>query len=127
MDLDHYTGYNAELKDRSRQLRKHMTPQERHFWYDFLREYPIKVYRQRSIDRFVADFYFSRAHLVIEIDGGQHYTPEGMEYDAERSAILQNYDLEVVRVSNADVEKNFSGVCEFIDRRIKERLARWKD
>lgn len=127
MEFKRYTGYNAELKDRSRQLRKNMTRQERHLWYDFLRDYPVKVYRQRSVDWFIADFYCSRAHLVIEIDGGQHYTPEGQAYDTERSAVLQNYNLTVIRVSNADVDQNFSGVCAFIDRRIKEELSKWED
>ena len=127
MGFKHYTGYNAELKGRSRQLRKNMTRQERHLWYDFLRDYPVKVYRQRSIDRFIVDFYCSRAHLVIELDGGQHYTSEGQAYDTERSAVLQNYNLAVIRVSNADVDQNFSGVCAFIDRRIKEELSRWED
>ena len=124
MDSKSYTGYNAELKPKSRQLRKSMTQQERHLWYDFLRDYPVKVYRQRSIDRFIADFYCSRAQLVIEVDGGQHYEQEGMEHDAERSAILERYGLTVIRVSNADVDKNFSGVCEYIDCQIKERLEK---
>ena len=126
MKCEFYTGYNAELKDRSRQLRKNMTRQERHLWYDFLRNYPIKVYRQRSIDWFIADFYCSRAHLVIEIDGGQHYTPEGQAQDAERSVVLQNYGLTVIRISNADVDRNFSGVCEYLDRRILEELSKWE-
>ena len=104
-----------------------MTREERHLWYDFLRDYPVKVYRQRSVDWFIADFYCSRAHLVIEIDGGQHYTSEGQAYDTERSAVLQNYNLTVIRVSNADVDQNFSGVCAFIDRRIKEELSKWED
>ena len=64
-----YTGYNSKLKQRSRELRRNMTRQERRLWYDFLRDYPVKVYRQRSIDHFIADFYCSRAHLVIEADG----------------------------------------------------------
>ena len=127
MKSEFYTGYNAELKDRSRQLRKNMTRQERHLWYDFLRDYPIKIYRQRSIDRFIADFYCSRAHIVIEVDGGQHYESNGLARDAERSAIIQNYNLAVVRVSNAEVDQNFFGVCEFIDRRIKEELSKWED
>ena len=104
-----------------------MTRQERHLWYDFLRDYPIKIYRQRSIDRFIADFYCSRAHIVIEVDGGQHYESNGLARDAERSAIIQNYNLAVVRVSNAEVDQNFFGVCEFIDRRIKEELSKWED
>ena len=121
-----YTGYNPKLKQRSRELRRNMTRQERRLWYDFLRDYPVKVYRQRSIDRFIADFYCSRAHLVIEVDGGQHYATDGMEQDAIRSAVLKKYGLTVIRVSNADVDQHFPEVCEFIDRRMKEELLKWE-
>ena len=121
-----YTGYNPKLKQRSRELRRNMTRQERRLWYDFLRDYPVKVYRQRSIDRFIADFYCSRAHLVIEVDGGQHYAPDGMEQDEIRSAVLKDYGLTVMRVSNADVDQHFSEVCEAIDRCIKENLLKWE-
>ena len=126
MKSEFYTGYNAELKDRSRQLRKNMTRQERRLWYDFLRNYLVKIYRQRSVDHFIADFYCSRAHLVIEVDGGGHYTSDGAKREAERSAVLQNYNLSVIRVSNADVDRNFPGVCEFIDRRIREELSKFE-
>ena len=122
-----FTGYNAGLKERSRELRKNMTRQERHLWYDFLRDYPLKIYRQRSIDRFIADFYCSRAHLVIEVDGSQHYTKEGEQRDKERSEVLQKYNLTVVRVKNTDVDRNFPAVCEFLDRRIKEELSKWEN
>ena len=121
-----YTGYNPKLKQRSRELRRNMTRRERRLWYDFLRDYPVKVYRQRSIDCFIADFYCSRAHLVIEVDGGQHYAADGMEQDAIRSAVLKKYDLTVMRVSNADVDQHFPEVCEFIDRRMKEELLKWE-
>ena len=127
MQREFFTGYNPRMKDRARELRREMTRQERHLWYDFLRDYPVKCYRQRSIDRFIADFYCSQAHLVIEVDGGQHYTPEGLAYDSERSAVLQGYQLTVIRVSNADIDRNFPGVCEMIDQRIKEELLKWED
>ena len=127
MDREFFTGYNAELKGRSRRLRKNMTRQECRLWYDFLRDYPIKIYRQRSIDWFIADFYCSRAHLVIELDGGQHYMADGIDRDRKRSAVFQKYQLTVLRVCNTDVDQNFPGVCEFIDRRIKEELSKWED
>ena len=101
--------HNKQLVPLAKQLRKEMTKEERHLWYDFLQDYPVKVYRQRSIDRFIVDFYCSRAHLVIELDGGQHYTSEGQAYDSERSAVIQNYNLTVNRVSKADVDQNISG------------------
>ena len=118
----HYTGFRSDNKGRSRELRREMTPQERRLWYCFLKNYPIKIYRQRSIDRFVVDFYCSRAHIVIEIDGGQHVMPEGKRYDEMRDQILQGYGLEVIRIYNTDIDKNFEGVCEWLDRKLKSRL-----
>lgn len=60
-----------------------MTRQEKHLWYDFLRSYPIKFYRQRPIGNYIVDFYCSEAHLVIELDGNQHYDPDAEKYDTE--------------------------------------------
>ena len=103
-------------------LRRNMTKQERHLWYDFLRKYPVKVYRQRIIDRFIADFYCYQARLVIELDGSQHYTDEGIAHDEERTAIMGNDGISVLRFSNRDVDENFEGVCLTIDKTIKDRL-----
>ena len=113
---------NTELLENARSLRKTMTKQEKHLWYDFLSNYPIKIYRQKIIDGFIADFYCHKARLVIEIDGSQHYTPDGKEYDKFRSEILAQRGLYVVRFTNMDVDKNFEGVCFMIDKIIKERL-----
>ena len=125
MKESQFTGYNSELIDFSRTLRKNQTRQERHLWYDYLRSYPIKFYRQRSIDQFIADFYCSRAHLVIELDGGQHYEPEGMDYDRYRTSVIETYQLEVIRICNLDIDHNFRGVCEYIDRKVYEGLQKW--
>ena len=100
-----------------------MTKQEKHLWYDFLCKYPVKIYRQRIIDGFIADFYCHRVSLVIEIDGSQHFTPDGKEYDKFRSDILSRHGLYVIRFTNMDVDKNFDGVCFMIDRVIKERMT----
>ena len=114
---------NTELLENAKSLRKNMTKQEKHLWYDFLRSYPIKIYRQRIVDGFIADFYCHKAKLVIEIDGSQHFTPEGKEYDNFRTEILNQQGLCVVRFTNMDVDKNFEGVCYTIDRVIKERTT----
>lgn len=113
---------NNKLLENARRLRREMTKQERHLWYDFLRYYPVKIYKQRIIDNFIADFYCHKARLVIEIDGGQHYTEEGMAYDMERTNVLSGYGLNVLRFSNSDIDKNFEGVCTVIDEKIKERV-----
>ena len=111
---------NTKL-NKARSLRKEMTPQERHLWYDFLRYYPVKIYKQRIIGRYIVDFYCASAKLVIEIDGSQHYEKQGQRYDAERTTYLESLGLAVVRYSNADINVRFRYVCEDIERLIRER------
>ena len=112
---------NNSLLGNAKSLRKNMTRQEKHLWYDFLRHYPIKIYKQRIIDNYIADFYCHQARLVIELDGSQHYTPDGKSYDQERTAVLNEYGLLVLRFTNIDVDDHFEGVCYLIDKTIKER------
>ena len=107
--------------ENARRLRREMTPHERKLWYLFLRKYPVKIYKQRIIGKFVVDFYCACAKLVIEVDGSQHYEPQGMAYDAERSAFLSAMGLDVLRFSNRDIDRDFSGVCEQIDLTIQNR------
>ena len=102
---------NSQLET-ARRLRREMTPHGRKLWYLFLRKYPVKIYKQRIIGRFIVDFYCASAKLVIEIDGSQHYEPQGMAHDAERSTFLSALGLEVLRFSNRDIDRDFRGVCE---------------
>ena len=106
----------------ARMLRKEMTPQEKHLWFGFLRRYPIKIYRQKIINKFVADFYCAKAMLVIELDGSQHYSDDGLAHDAERTNILNGLGLLVIRFSNKEIDNNFLSVCNKIDYIIKNRL-----
>ena len=112
---------NTQL-GRARQLRREMTPHECKLWYLFLRKYPVKIYKQRIIGRFIVDFYCASARVVIELDGSQHYEPQGVAYDAERSQFLAALGLEVLRFSNRDIDREFYGVCAQIDRTIQNRL-----
>ena len=112
---------NSQLEN-ARRLRREMTPHERKLWYLFLRKYPVKIYKQRIIGRFIVDFYCASAKLVIELDGSQHYEPQGMVYDSERSAFLTALGLKVLRFSNRDVDRDFRGVCTQIDITIQKRL-----
>ena len=114
---------NDSLLEFAKELRKNMTPQEKHLWYDYLGKYPIKIYRQRIIDNFIVDFYCAKAKLVIELDGSQHYTPDGKHYDSLRTDVIEKYKLKVIRFSNNDVDKKFNGVCSVIDRTIQERIS----
>ena len=112
---------NNELLNIARILRRNMTRQEKHLWYDFLRYYPVKIYKQRIIDNFIADFYCHSARLVIELDGSQH-TNQDKKHDAARVVILEKYRIYVLRFSNKDIDENFDGVCRMIDRVINERI-----
>ena len=118
----HFTGYNYRFLEQVRELRKGMTPHEKHLWHDYLKDYPIRFYRQRSVDRFILDFYCSAAKLVVELDGGQHETEDGKKYDAARTEILKQYGLEVIRFSNREIEERFSDVCIRIDSAVQSRL-----
>lgn len=111
---------NSQLEN-ARRLRREMTPHERKLWYLFLRKYPVKIYKQRIIGKYIADFYCASAKLVIEIDGSQHYEPQGKAYDMERSAFLSALGLEVLRFSNREIDRDFRGVCKQIDITIQNR------
>ena len=113
--------YQEKLTPRARELRKKATKQENHLWYDFLRDYPIRFKRQKPISSFTADFYCHAARLVVELDGSQHYDEQGLIYDKERAAVLEQYGVKVLRFSNLDVERNFQGVCTAIDLAVRER------
>ena len=111
---------NGQLEN-ARRLRREMTPHERKLWYLFLRKYPVKIYKQRIVGRFIVDFYCASAKLVIELDGSQHCEAQGLAYDLERSAFLEALGLKVLRFTNRDVDRDFRGVCEQIVLTIQER------
>ena len=115
--------YNRELVPRAREFRREMTRHEKHLWYDFLKGYPQKVYRQRMISGYIADFYCASAKLVIELDGNQHFEKEAMAYDAGRTCVLENLGIKVIRFTNDQVDKEYDAVCSEIDRVITDRLS----
>ena len=104
-------------------LRKNQTKEERHLWYDFLKTYPVQFKRQYQVGPYYVDFYCYRAKLVVELDGSQHYEPEGVAQDAQRTAYLNAQGLKVLRVANTDIWKNFAGVCEMIDTEVAKLLG----
>ena len=112
-------AYNKANIPLAKELRKNMTPWERKLWYDYLRNYPLRFQRQKAIGGYIADFYCAKARLVIELDGGGHFTPEQRDADAIRTKDLEAMNLTVLRISNLDVDRNFSGVCEQIDGMVK--------
>ena len=114
--------HNKSLVPKARDLRKNMTKEEKHLWYDFLRKYNVRFLRQKIIGRYIADFYCAEAKLVIELDGSEHYEPDAKLYDARRTEFLEEYGLLVIRFLNRDVNNNFYGVCEYIDKVVRERI-----
>ena len=99
-----------------------MTKQELFLWSYFLKDYPIRFQRQKVIDNFIVDFYCYKAFLVIEIDGSQHYSENGLAYDDHRTDILSKYNLKVIRFTNTEVDKSFKEVCACIDFNVRNRL-----
>ena len=108
-------AYNKTNIPLAKELRKNMTPWERKLWYGYLRTYPIRFQRQKAIGNYIVDFYCAKARLVIELDGGGHYTEEQAERDEIRTKELESMNLTVVRICNLDIDKNLRGVCEYID------------
>ena len=115
--------HNSKIVPFAKELRKNMTKEERHLWYDFLREYPVKFTRQKVLGKYIADFYCAKANIVIELDGSQHYEDERLVNDEKRTEYLKQYGINVVRISNLDVLKNFEGVCMCIDNAVKQSLS----
>lgn len=106
----------------ARRLRKNMTKEEGILWYTYLRHYPLRIMRQRPIDRYIVDFYCAKAKLAIELDGSGHYE-YSEKYDKERDRVLERYGIKVLRIPNHEVDRNLSGVCDTIDAEIKKRCC----
>ena len=118
MSLD----YNKKNITLAKTLRKNATPQENRLWYGFLSKYDVRFQRQKAIDNFIADFYCHKAKLIIEIDGSQHNTEDGIQKDAFRTEILEGYDLKIIRFTNQQIDTRFFDVCAYIDGVVKELL-----
>ena len=110
---------NPKLLSNARKLRREMTKEERHLWYDFLKMLPLTVHRQKVLGNYIVDFYIASAKLVIELDGSQHYEITGLVKDAQRDAYLQGLGCKILRYSNADINQRFAGVCEDIRRHLQ--------
>ena len=115
--------HNKSLVANAKALRKNMTKEERHLWYDFLRRYPVRFSRQKIWGKYTVDFYSASAKLVIELDGSQHYEEAGLAYDFERDRFLSEYGVKIVRIPNNAVNENFDGVCEYLDQEIQQSLS----
>ena len=105
---------NPELTEFSKDLRKNMTKEEKHLWYDFLKKLPVNFNRQKVIGEYIVDFYCSSKNIVIELDGSQHYNKENREKDISRDEYMKSLGIKVLRYSNLDIHNNFDAVCRDI-------------
>lgn len=115
--------HNKHIVPLAKHLRKSMTDEEKHLWYDFLRTYPVRFIRQKIIDGYIVDFYCAKAKIVIELDGSQHGEEENLLKDSVRDSELLKYDIKVIRIPNYEIWKNFTGVCDHIDSIVKQSLS----
>ncbi len=115
--------HSKKIAPFAKELCKNMTKEERHLWYDFLKNYPVRFKRQKVLGKYIADFYCAKANLVVELDGSQHFEEKGLAKDEERTMYLQQYGILVIRITNLEIVQNFDGVCMYIDNLVKERLA----
>ena len=100
-------------------LRKNMTKEEKHLWYDFLNKYPVRFRRQEVIGNYIADFYCDKAKLIVEIDGSQHFDDAAIEYDNKRTKYFNSLGLRVLRFTNHEIHTMFQAVCDTIDITVK--------
>lgn len=115
--------HNKSLTPVAKMLRKNMTKEEKHLWYDFLRLYPVRFLRQKVIGKYIVDFYCADAKLVIELDGAQHYEEKTMNYDNKRTEYLEKMGLKVWRIPNTEVNRNFKYLCGQIDEIVKSLIT----
>ena len=106
--------YDKSLVKNAQILRKEMTKEEKHLWYDFLKKLPIQVKRQKNIENYILDFYIPTHKTAIEIDGIQHTSEEGRTQDEKRDMVLSSYGIKVLRFKNTDINNNFLSVADEI-------------
>ena len=119
--------YDKSLVSTARTLRRNMTKEEKHLWYDFLKKLPCTVNRQKNIGSYIVDFYVSEHRIVIELDGRQHREEEHRERDEERDETLYRLGITVLRYTNKQIKQNFRGVCLDILRHmgLEESQIQW--
>ena len=113
--------HNPELTNLAKTLRKNMTKQEKRLWYDYLSKSACRFLRQKVIDDYIVDFYCAKKKLIIELDGSQHYSDKGKLNDRIRTDRIEKRGLTVIRIPNNEIDSNFDGVCEYLDKILDEQ------
>ena len=117
-------NYNANLKNKARQLRKNLTDSEKALWSRLRNKQilDIQFYRQKPIGGYIVDFFAPRAKLVVEVDGSQHTEGNHVEKDRIRNGYLASLGLKVMRFNSREVLKESDAVVEEIYRILKDQL-----
>ena len=115
--------HNKNIVPFAKELRRNMTKEEKHLWYDFLRSYEVKFLRQKPIGNYIADFYCASAKIIIELDGSQHYDEINIEKDTKRTEYFKQFNITVLRIPNNYVNQHFDAVCLYIDNAVKQSLS----
>jgi len=92
--------------------------EEKKLWYQFLKQLPFTIHRQKVIGHYIADFYCAKAKTIIELDGTQHFEEDGIKADAGRDAYFRSLGMTVLRYSNRQINQEFQRVCEDIFRHL---------
>jgi len=111
------------LKARRRELRNNPTATEAVLWRRLQRRQILgkKFHRQYSIGRYIVDFFCVDCDIAVELDGAPHFRLLREEYEAERTAFLQEQGIEVLRFENRIVYENMEAVLETIQEAIRRR------
>ena len=112
-----------KVKQYAKEMRHHMTPEERRLWYDFLAKHPCRFRRQQPIGTYIVDFYAASLRLAVEADGSQHFEEAGQSCDAARTEFLRQQDIRLLRFTNEQIRRRFSSVCEAVERAIADIRA----
>jgi very-short-patch-repair endonuclease len=113
--------YSKTTKPLARELRKNQTEAKKLLWSRIRRKQILNVQfkRQRPIGKYIVDFYGVEAKLVIELDGSQHYEPDAMANDLERTKMLESLGLKVIRFDNVQVFNELESVLTVIYEEMK--------
>jgi len=111
-----------ETKEKRRELRKNLTEAEKALWKKLRGKQleGLKFFRQYGIGAYIADFYCPERRLVIEVDGGQHFSRDSKTYDAQREQYMSSLGIYTLRFSNLDILKNIDGTWERIIHKVME-------
>ena len=86
-----------------------------------MKNYEIKFQRQKAIGEYIVDFYCPSLKLAIEIDGNQHYSKECIEKDKIRTEEINKQGVQIIRITNKQIDKDFNRICEFLDEEIQKK------